>query len=212
MIAVSNELDAPLDIKPLNNVAVRDLPAEFQDLLDPEKSLTVEQFAPRVFSLPYWLAAAFLWVPFGGVLIEATLHSSSVSSAAQNLIFTVPFLLVLALPLFFAVRKHKYKMRVESGQLRLGVFVHKDALLIRTGENSCTLLPRDFLSGVILARYYHNKHTYATQLTFLDSAGNEYPNIVGMHYFGFFDMFDHFQNLSDALKSWKPELEIVKKP
>jgi fumarate reductase subunit D len=211
MIAVSNELNALPVLQPLNNVAVRELPAEFQELLDSAKPLTIQQFAPRVFSLPYWLAAVFICVQCGVGLIEAARHSSSASSAAQNLIFTVPFLLILAVPLFFAVRKHKYKMRVESGQLRLGVFVHKDALLIRTGENSCTLLPRDFLSGVVLARYYHNKHIYATKLIFVDSANNEYPNIIGMHYFGFFDMFDHFRNLSDALKSWKPELKIVEK-
>jgi hypothetical protein len=211
MIAVSNELNVPPVLQPFNNVAVREIPTEFQDLLNPAKPLTAIQFAPRVFSAPYWAIMALPSVPLIGGLIQIVLRPMPASEEAFGLIFAIPLLLVLSAMFFFANRKQKYKRLVESGRLRIGVFIHKDALLVRTGGNSCTLLPRDLLRGVIFARYKHNKHMSATKLIFVDSAGNEYPNVVGVNSFGVFDMFDHFQNLSDALHSWKPELEIVEK-
>jgi hypothetical protein len=199
------------DLKPLGNVSVGELPVPFRDLLNAPKPLTAEHFAPRIIAAPFWALLLIPCMPFAVGSIGLLNGAESAADAARALIFVVPLVLILALMSLLAVRRERYRRRVRSGELRLGVFVHRDALLIRTKEDTCFLLPRTFVRAVIFEKYLHWKHTHATRLIFVDADGNRYLDIIGRNAFGIADRFEHYQNLAHALRRWKPELEIVEK-
>jgi hypothetical protein len=198
-------------LKPLGNVPASELPAEFQDLLDSSKPLTVEHFAPRLVNAPFWALLLIPCLPLAiGSLGMISGGYESIRLVAGSLIFAAPLVPLIWLMRVLAVRRGRYVRRVRSGELRLGLFVHPDAILVRTRENSCFLLPRNFLRGVIYDRYFHMKGALATRLIFIGADGKQYADIVGRNAFGIYDRFEHYEDLIDALRRWKPNLEIVK--
>lgn len=218
MIATINKSAERTDLKPLGNVPVNELPPEFQDLLEASKPLGIEQFAPTIAPAPFWIIGFIVCAVF--TFFFAGVVNRGVSAADVLPLMIVGVLLALfvgALWFLFAL-KSKYKRRVESGRLRLGVFLHPDALLIRRKENSCFLIPKNLLRGVIFERYTHAHYMYnsagprlrATKLIFVDSDGKKHLDIVGIEAFGLADRFEHYEDLISALHRWKPELEIVK--
>jgi hypothetical protein len=193
--------------QPLFNVILRELPPKYQDLLNPLKPLTVEHFSPRVLTLPYWIFTAF---PFTAlIIIFVQLFRRPLS--LFDLIWFLPLFISSFVALFIAVRMQRKKSRVEGGDLRLGVLIHPDAILIRIKENVCYLFPKSYLKEAIIERFSHGRRIFSTVLTFVGRDAQQFYVIKPFTWISFWlGAFDCDKELEESFRRWKPKMKITR--
>jgi hypothetical protein len=120
-------------------------------------------------------------------------------------IFLFPFLFSLK----FAIRKQAYKNGIERGELRVGLIIHPQAILVRLNRKSFYLIPRSRLKSVSIQSYLHAKRLSATKIVFTDIERKNHANVVSINSFGAFDYFAHQEKLTDSLRREYPELTVL---
>lgn len=205
--------DHVVELEPLANVSLHQLPQRFQDCFDKAKTPEIEYFNVTSKTLFYWLVFTGMVIWFLIMFVQAfaasTFHNQlDTNWLAYNLLWCICPLIPLLLAFYIAVRKESYASRVESGDLRIGVIIHPEALLVRTDEHSFYLIPRHWLKAVTVQRYLHGKGLWATKVVFTDIDGNDNGSIIGINSFGGLDYFAHEGTFAAALRRWNPELVV----
>lgn len=201
-------------LEPLGNVPLSQLPQRFQDCFDKSKTPDLEYFKVKSksgFDLIIAAIACIVFLVFLGQAINTIFIEEHVEKqwAMFSLGWCVIFLFPAIFSLRFAIRKHTYKSGIDSGDSRVGLIIHPEALLVRLNRKSYYLIPRNWLSAVTVQRYLHANRLSATKIVFTDNEGKDYGNIIGINSFGVFDYFDHQGELADALRRWNPELTVL---
>lgn len=200
-------------LEPLGNVPLSKLPQRFQDHFDKTKTPEAEYFSVKSKTTFYWLVTGGMAFWFLVMFVQAFAASTKYNQIdnswlVYNLMWSLPALFFLIIASYFAIRKESYANRVESGDLRIGLIIHPEALLVRTGMDSCYLIPRDWLTAVTIQRYLHGKGCWATKMVFTDIEGKDHAGIVGINTFGIFDYFDDNGKLPSALRIWNPQMIV----
>jgi hypothetical protein len=191
------------------------LPTELGDLLDPEKTPEAQFFSIESKSRGHWLVA----LPVLGFWLVSLVAFISNWNEEQSrepkwvLLFLSFYLILFALAMFLtwrAVKKQIYASGIGLKTLRIVLFIHPNALLVRWNREKCCVIPRAALRAIAVRSYLHANRTPATKLIFTDTEGKEHHNIVGINSFGFGDRLDvDREKLLDALKRWAPELSVT---
>lgn len=201
------------ELEPLGNVPLSKLPQRFQDCFDKNKTPNLQYFSAKSKTMFYWLVTAGMTFWFLVMIVQAfaasTFHNQLDNSwLVYNLMWSLPALFFLIIAAYFTMRKENYATRVASGELRIGIIIHPEAILIRLSENSCYLIPRNWLKAVTVQRYLHGKGRSATKIVFTDIEDKDHGNIVGINSFGIFDYFDDEGKLAATLRLWNPDLTV----
>lgn len=191
------------------------LPPELSDLRDPEKTPDAQFFSIESNSRGHWLVAVPV-LGFWLVSLAAFLSNwddKLLSEPKWVLLFTSFYVLLFVVAIFLtwrAVKKQIYASGISMKTLRIGLFIHPTALLVRWNREKCCVIPRSSLRGIAVRSYLHANRTPATKLIFTDAEGKGHLNIVGINSFGFGDRLDaDKEKLLDALKKWAPELNVT---
>lgn len=191
------------------------LPPELSDLLDPEKTPDAQFFSIESNSRGHWLVAVPV-LGFWLVSLAAFLSNSDdklLSEPKWVLLFMGFYVLLFVVAIFLtwrAVKKQIYASGISMKTLRIGLFIHPTALLVRWNREKCCVIPRSALRAIAVRSYLHANRTPATKLIFTDTEGKEHHNIVGINSFGFGDRLDvDKEQLLGALKKWAPELNVT---
>jgi hypothetical protein len=205
--------DTTTKLEPLGNVPLSKLPGRFEDCFERAKTPDLEYFKVTIKTLGHWLltAGAAFWLLI--MVVQAFAASTNYnqldkSQLPYNLMWGLPALIAFLITSYLTYRKEKYVYGVESGEMRIGMVIHPEALLVRLSENSCFLIPRSWLKAVTVQSYTHGKGGRATKMVFTDIDGKDHQNIISINSFGLFDYFDHQEKLAAALRSWNPELTV----
>jgi hypothetical protein len=191
------------------------LPSELGDLLDPEKTPDAQFFSIESKSRGHWLVALPV-LGFWLVSLAAFISNWNEEQSREPkwvLLFLSFYLILFALAMFLtwrAIKKQIYASGISLKTLRIGLFIHPNALLVRWNREKCCVIPRAALRAIAVRSYLHANRTPATKLIFTDTEGKEHHNIVGINSFGFGDRLDvDREKLLDALKRWAPELNVT---
>ena len=200
-------------LKPHEDFPLEQLPQKFQDCFDKRKTPDLEYFKIRAKSIGHWCltAMATFWVlaTFISAVSASTVYDQiDNNKLTSDLMWCILPFLTFIFTAYFAIRKEMYVYGIENGERRVGLVIHPEALLVRLKNDSCYLLPKDWLTVVTLQQYAHGKGGRATKLVFTDISGKEHSNIIEFNAYGLFERFDHKENLAEALRRWNPKLEV----
>jgi|GEM_PF-3202413 len=191
------------------------LPPELNDLLDPEKTPGAQFFSIESKSRGHWLVALPVfgfWVVSLAAFMP-NLDDKLLSEPKWVLLFLSFYVILFTLAVSLtwrAIKKQIYASGISMQTLRIGLFIHPTALLVRWNQKKCCVIPRTALRSIAVRSYLHANRTPATKLIFTDTEGKEHLNIVGINSFGFGDRLDvDREKLLDALKRWAPELNVT---
>lgn len=200
-------------LKPQVNVPLEQLPQKFQDCFDKRKTPELEYFKIRSKTIGHWCLTIMMTFWFLATFISA-ISASTVynqidnNKLTYNLMWCILPFLTFIFTVYFTIRKEMKVYAIESGERRIGLVIHPEAILVRLKNDTCSLIPRDWLKIVTLQQYAHGKGGRATKLVFTDADGKEHLDILGFNAYGIFERFDHKENLADALRRWNSRLEV----
>lgn len=200
-------------LKPLINVSFEQLPQRFQDCFDKSKTPELEYFKIKAKTIVHWCLVAMTTFWFLATLIGAFSASTVYNQLDQNkLIYNLmwcilPFIALL-LAAYLAIRKEIYVYKMESGERRIGLVIHPEAILVQISNKSCALLPRNWLKAVTVQTYTHGKGGRGAKMVFTDIEGKDHPHILGVNAYGLFDHFPQNDDLAQTIRRCYPEIEV----
>ena len=140
--------DASQDTLIYANHSPGDLPEWCRHLLDPQRALPADAFHIKRCYLSNSVVVAVTSIPAAFALIMTVLdlwHGKLVLKEWLALfpIFTLPFVWCL----FIARRDSSLNKDIAAGRLRMGLFLTPNAILLRMTPDTCSMLPRQWISG-----------------------------------------------------------------
>jgi hypothetical protein len=200
-------------LQPQINVPFEQLPQKFQDCFDKRITPDLEYFKIKAKTIGHWclVAAASFWflATFIQGVAASTVHNQlDQSKLTYNLMWSILPFIALIFTAYLAIRKEIYVYKMESGEGRIGLVIHPEALLVRISNKACFLLPRNWLKAVTVQTYTHGKGGRGAKMVFTDIEGKEYPHILGANAYGLFDHFPQNDDLAKTIRRCYPEIEV----
>jgi len=200
-------------LQPQINVPFEQLPQKFQDCFDKRKTPDLEYFKIKTKTIGHWCLVAiasfwFLVTFIQGFAASTVYNQLDQSKLTYNLMWSVLPFIALTFTVYLAIRKEIYVYKMESGEGRIGLVIHPEALLVRISNKSCTLLPRTWLKAVTVQTYTHGKGNRAGKMVFTDIDKKDHPQILGANAFGVFDFFPQHDDLAKTIRRFYPEIEV----